>query len=97
MSERVSEAEELKEVLSSITTFLKDLTGPLKELLDTLLTTVSGESVGKDVATFYRRLKEEGLPDDLVSELTKKYYEQRMAAGSVIQQLIGKIVERKPR
>ena len=97
MSERVSEAEELKEVLSSITAFLKDLTGPLKELLDTLLTTVSGESVGKDVATFYRRLKEEGLPDDLVSELTKKYYEQRMAAGSVIQQLIGKIVERKPR
>jgi len=97
VSERVSEAEELKEVLSSITTFLKDLTGPLKELLDTLLTTVSGESVGKDVATFYRRLKEEGLPDDLVSELTKKYYEQRMAAGSVIQQLIGKIVERKPR
>ncbi len=97
MSERVSEAEELKEVLSSITAFLKDLTGPLKELLDTLLTTVSGESVGKDVATFYRKLKEEGLPDDLVSELTKKYYEQRMAAGSVIQQLIGKIVERKPR
>jgi len=97
VSERVSEAEELKEVLSSITAFLKDLTGPLKELLDTLLTTVSGESVGKDVATFYRRLKEEGLPDDLVSELTKKYYEQRMAAGSVIQQLIGKIVERKPR
>jgi len=97
VSERVSEAEELKEVLSSITAFLKDLTGPLKELLDTLLTTVSGESVGKDVATFYRKLKEEGLPDDLVSELTKKYYEQRMAAGSVIQQLIGKIVERKPR
>ena len=97
MSERVSEAEELKEVLSSITAFLKDLTGPLKELLDTLLTTVSGESVGRDVATFYRRLKEEGLPDDLVSELTKRYYEQRMAAGSVIQQLIGKIVERKPR
>ncbi len=93
--EASSEAEELREVLSSITAFLKELTGPLRELLDALLATVSGDAVGKDVAMFYKKLKEEGLPDELINELTRKYYEQRMIVGNVIQQLIDKFVERK--
>jgi len=72
-------ARELREVLTAIIEFLRDITGPLKELMSLVQSSIAGDKLGKDIAEFYKNLKDSGLPDDIVNELIKKYYDDRMS------------------
>ncbi len=73
------DARELREVLTAIIEFLRDITGPLKELMSLVQSSIAGDKLGKDIAEFYKNLKDSGLPDDVVNELIKKYYDDRMS------------------
>lgn len=93
--ERESESEvskdilELKGALTAITEFLRDITGPLKDIMSIIQSYIAGDKLGKDIANFYRSLKDSGLPDDIINDLVKRYYDERMK----IMKLLGRIFE----
>jgi len=83
------EAEELREVLSAVSKFLEDIKKPIADLINVVLDAMRGDKVGEEVAAFYKKLKEGGLPDDVVKDMVKKYLEERVKMASFLDKLIG--------
>ena len=86
-----SDVEALEKVLEALTRFLKDLQEPIEKLLRTFLDVFSGDKVGRDVADFYSHLKEAGMPDDLIIDMTKQYFRKRIAMLDLVKALISEI------
>ena len=82
-----SDVEELRMVLDAISGFLRDIGGPLKEMFNTLLEALDGARMGEDVASFYRKLRDSGMPEDMVAELTRRYFEARLEAANILGML----------
>jgi hypothetical protein len=72
------DVEVLRGVLKAVSDFLKDIREPLKGLMDFALGSLDGERVGSDVARFYAKLREAGVPEDLAAQLTRDYFKARM-------------------
>jgi len=87
--EKRMEAEELREILSAISKFLEDIKRPIGDLINVILDAMRGDKVGEEVAAFYRKLKEGGLPDDVVRDMVKKYLEERVKIASLLEKLVG--------
>ena len=89
MPEEMSDAEELREILGAVSEFLKGLKEPLMDIVSTVMDSLSGEKVGSDIAAFYRKLVEAGMPEQLAAEMTKEYMETRLKAvpslGSLLE------------
>ena len=77
MSEE-SNIEELKEILSVVRSevpgLLRDLIGPLKELMSLTVSPEEARERARAIAAFYNELLEHGLPADLALELTKENF-----------------------
>ncbi|HIE22816.1 MAG TPA: hypothetical protein EYP68_01130 [Candidatus Korarchaeota archaeon] len=73
-----SDVEELREVLSVIRTevpgLLRDMIGPLKELMSLSVTPEEAKERARTIAAFYNELIEQGFPADLALELTKENF-----------------------
>lgn len=82
-----SDAEELREVLGAVSEFISGLTKPLEEIIETLLKTVDGAKIGAEVAEFYRKLREAGMPEDLAADMTKEFFEKRTKVLDVVSSL----------
>jgi len=82
------EAEELREILSAVTKFIENLKKPIEDLTSVVLDALRGDRLGEDVAAFYTKLKEKGLPDDMVNEMVKKYLEERIKMASVLDRFM---------
>ncbi len=91
----LSDVEELRGVLNTISDFLKGLGPLLSGLIREVMDSLSGEKIGENVATFYRKLKESEMPDDVVTELTRKYYEDLMILDKLVEQFTKRISEGK--
>jgi len=94
--EEKRDVEELREVLSTVTPFLENLftwlrTG-LKEVLGFIQASYDGKKLGEDIAQFYQALKSQGLPDDMIKEMVKEYYEKRLSSlpdwGSIVNKIM---------
>lgn len=81
------DVEELRSVLSAVSDFLKELREPLEGLMKSLLGLIDGERVGGDVAAFYKKLRDAGVPEELAAEMTRKYFEQRISALNLLRKL----------
>jgi len=81
------EAEELREVLRAVSDFLKDLKEPIEKLVRMFLELLRGDAVGEDVASFYRRLKESGMPEEVAVEMTRRYFEERVSTLNLVKKL----------
>ncbi len=90
----VGGAENISEILKAVSEFLKSLEGPITKLLDTFLSTLNGEKLGSDVASFYAKLKESGMPDDIAVEMTKQYFEKRTSIADITK-LIGTFIKKE--
>ena len=87
MAERNKDEEdikELKEVLGSVSEFISSIKEPIKDLLSILMDQLSGDKLGKDVAAFYYSLKDSGMDEDTVKEMTKEYFNKRLEMANVI-------------
>ncbi len=78
------EAEEVREILSAVSEFISSLRGPIKDLIDTLVSALNGKKLGEEVASFYKGLKEHGLPDDLVNEMTREFFHKKLESAPSI-------------
>ncbi|RLE88734.1 MAG: hypothetical protein DRJ96_03220 [Thermoprotei archaeon] len=102
--EERSEAEEVKEVLSAISGFLKEITPIVKELIGIVLGSFRGDALGKEVGEFYRSLVEAGISEDKAVELAEEFLKRKMKLlnlADVLSRLIPRreveVEERKER
>ena len=83
--------EDLREVLKTVSEFVKEIREPLKDLLNTLLESFSGDRLGREVAAFYRSIIEAGVDPSLAKTLTERFLEERLKPLSSIGNLISRI------
>lgn len=78
MSEEEREVRELREVLKAVSEFLVEIKEPLGDLLKTLMESVSGEKLAKEVSMFYKSLVESGVDPQTAKEWTEKFLDERL-------------------
>jgi len=84
--------EALKGVLNVLVDFLRNLKGPLADIINTVLSTMRGEELGEDVGAFYRKLVESGVPEKTASELARRYLEERLAISKIVRIALSEIM-----
>lgn len=77
--------EDVKKILEGVTELFGSIRESLSEILEKTTEMLDGDKVGRDVAMFYKSLKEAGLPDEMVTELTKEYFRKRMEAANILE------------
>ena len=76
MSERkqdmpnIPKPEEISGILAAVS---KELPGLVKGMLNALFSPEAAADMGKSVATFYKTLKEGGIPEEQALSMTKEY------------------------
>ncbi|MGC8975801.1 MAG: hypothetical protein ACP5KB_06375 [Thermoprotei archaeon] len=78
MSKEEKDVEELREVLKALSEFLVEIKEPLGDLLKTLIESVSGEKLAKEVSMFYKSLVESGVDPQTAKEWTEKFLNERL-------------------
>jgi len=87
--EEERDVEELREVLSAVSEFLDKLPELIKKVIDALYSRDLGEKMGESVSTFYKKLKEAGMPEDMVNQMTREFFERSMVIDRVIREIAG--------
>lgn len=77
-SRDMEDIEELREVFKVLLDFLKEVKGPLMDLIKTILDSVSGEKLAKEVSAFYKSLIESGVDEQTAKEWTAKFLDERL-------------------
>ena len=74
----VKDVEELKGVLKTVREevpgLLRDIVGPLKELMGTTLTEEQARERAKAIAAFYKELVASGMKEDVAIELVRSQF-----------------------
>ncbi|MFW9846902.1 MAG: hypothetical protein ACFFD6_09150 [Candidatus Thorarchaeota archaeon] len=65
-----SEAEEIKEIFGALSDSIPKLIGGL---IGSVYSAERAEDMASAIGGFYAKLKEQGIPDEMAMELTKKY------------------------
>jgi len=78
VSKEEKDVEELREVLKALSEFLVEIKEPLGDLLKTLIESVSGEKLAKEVSMFYKSLVESGVDPQTAKEWTEKFLNERL-------------------
>ncbi len=81
------DVKELKEVLTAISEFLEGLKKPVQDILTLIMGQLSGDKLGKEVAAFYKSLKESGMNEEMVKEMTEQYFQRRLESANVVKML----------
>jgi len=89
--EERSDVEELREVLSAVSEFLDRLPELVKKVLDALYSKDLGERVGDSVATFYGKLRESGMPEEMVNKMTMEFFDRSMILDRLVKEIVGTI------
>ena len=75
--------EELQKLFDVIISFLGEIGPQIAQTISSILEAYPGAKVGKEVADFYKKLKEEGVPEDLAERRTEKYFESIDIMGKI--------------
>ena len=73
MSERKHDMPKPEEISGILATVSKELPGLVKGILDAFFSPEAAADMGKAVATFYKSLKEGGIPEEQALSMTKDY------------------------
>ncbi len=76
--------EDIREILYGVVDMLNVIKDAMAEIVEKAIELMDGEKVGSDVASFYKSLKEAGLPEDMILEMTKEYFKKRLMAVDII-------------
>ena len=80
--------EELKEVLNAVTDFVKGLKEPVKDVLEMVTSSLSGEKLGKEVSALYKSLKDSGIPEDMARNMVQEYFRKRLDSALDLKKLM---------
>jgi hypothetical protein len=95
-TEEEREVEELREVLRAVSDFLKELSPTIKQLIDTILGSLSGENLGKEVGTFYKSLIEAGIKEETATKMTEEFLRRKMEMVNVAE-ILPRLSQMAPR
>lgn len=73
MSERKHEMPKPEEIASILAAVSKEVPGLVRGILDALFSPQAAADMGKAVATFYKSLKDGGIPEEQALSMTKDY------------------------
>ena len=73
MSERKHDMPQPEEISGILAAVSKELPGLVKGILDAFFSPQAAADMGKAVATFYKSLKEGGIPEEQALSMTKDY------------------------
>jgi hypothetical protein len=95
-TEEERDVEELREVLKAISEFLKELSPTLKDLIETILGSLRGDALGKEVGMFYKSLIEAGIKEETATKMTEEFLRSKMEMVNVAG-LLSKLSQMAPR
>ncbi len=73
MSERKPEIPKPEEISGILAAVSKELPGLVKGILNSFFSPEAAADMGKSVATFYKTLREGGIPDEQALSMTREY------------------------
>ena len=76
--------ENVAKLLSSVAEMVERLAEIVERLMDEIVESLEGGKVGDDVAKFYSKLKESGLPEEVAVEMTREYFRKRISVAEEI-------------
>ncbi|UJG41414.1 MAG: hypothetical protein K9W45_02870 [Candidatus Heimdallarchaeum aukensis] len=88
--DKISDAEEVKEILSVVSTEVPTL---IKNIFSSLYSADIAQEYGKGVGQLYQQLKEQGLPEDMIREIVMRYASSINIIGDAIKSGTGKQVK----
>jgi len=77
----LSDVEEVEAIFKAISDFIASIKGPLKELVDTLMSSLDGSKLGEEVAALYKKLMDSGMPKEMVNEMVKIYFKHKLESA----------------
>ncbi|MCK4478591.1 hypothetical protein KAU88_08725 [Candidatus Bathyarchaeota archaeon] len=78
------EAEEIKEILSVVSTEIPAL---IKNIIASVFSEEAGRNMGKAAGAFYKELKDSGMPDNLALQMTEDYMKTFTGLGDLFKQI----------
>jgi len=87
MSGKMSDIEELEEVLKTISEQIPAL---IKGIIGSIFSAEAGKNMGAAAANFYKELKAGGLPDEAAVEMTQDYIRMFTDLGDVIREAMSR-------
>ncbi|MDH5495689.1 MAG: hypothetical protein OEY24_08330 [Candidatus Bathyarchaeota archaeon] len=76
------EAEEVKEILSVVSTQVPTL---IKSILASVFSEEAGRSMGKAAGAYYKELKDSGMPEHVAVKMTEDYMRTFTNLGEVLK------------
>ncbi|MBS7616832.1 hypothetical protein KEJ45_06515 [Candidatus Bathyarchaeota archaeon] len=84
--ETEEDVEELREVLSVVS---KEVPSLIKGIIASIFSEEAGRDMGKAAATFYKELKDAGMPEDVAVKMTEGYISAFTSLGEVMKNAVG--------
>ncbi|MEA2090023.1 MAG: hypothetical protein U9O89_04620 [Thermoproteota archaeon] len=78
----ISEAEEVKEILGVVSTEIPSL---IKGIIASVFSEEAGKNMGRAAASFYKELKESGIPENVAVKMTEEYIGVFTSLGDVLK------------
>jgi len=78
------EAEEVKEILSAVSTEIPVL---IKNIIASVFSEEAGRSMGKAAGAFYKELKDSGMPEKLALQMTEDYMKTFTGLGDLFKHI----------
>lgn len=78
------DVEELRGVLSVVSEFLEQLPAILDKVISSLTSKEMGERLGESVASFYKKLKESGIPEEQAREMAREFFDKSMVLDRIL-------------
>jgi hypothetical protein len=76
------DAEEVKEILSAVSTEVPAL---IKSIIGAVFSEEAGRNMGKAAASFYKELKDSGMPDNVAVKMTEDYVSVFTSLGDLLK------------
>jgi len=95
-TEEERDVEELREVLKAVSEFMKELSPTIKELIETILGSLRGDALGKEVGMLYRSLIEAGMKEETATRMAEEFLRRKMEMVNVAE-ILPKLSQMAPR
>ena len=80
--DKTSEAEEVKKILGVVSSEIPAL---IKGIINSVFSEEAGKNMGCAAASFYKELKEGGMPDDVAVKMTQNYVSVFTSLGDLLK------------
>lgn len=80
------DVEELREVLSVVS---REVPALIKGIISSVFSEEAGREMGRAAASFYKELKEAGIPEDVAVRMTEGYISAFTSLGEVLKRAVG--------